>query len=280
MGIRLESARAFFKSETELTQWSVGNVGIEAIANPVFYPRIVEELLSFATHMQGEHLRMADFGAGSLRIERDLFCDDSGDVFGLRRLDPKRMEDFRAIPIQTIALESSDALLRMGRGGISESWTESNRLILRQTDLSETPLNLGEGSLDLGVSRNFLMNLSPRALRFHLCEVARALKPRRKYLAVVLNPEYQRRKLKAIDSSLPLKAGAPFIFPRGDASAQLGYYNHFFHRTLDYVDFFSQSGFEVADVEPLATPPGWESRVPRYYDLYAPVFLLITAFKI
>lgn len=280
MGIRLETARAFFKNEAELTRWSVGNVGIEAIANPPLYSRIVDELLAFSLHMNGERLRVAEFGAGSLRLVRDLFCEKPKEVFGLHLIDPHKMERFRACPVQVTVFESSAAFLKMGRAAIPESELQSGRLVINKTDAASAPLNLSEASVDLAVSRNFLMHHSPHSLRFHLCEAARVLKPRRKYLAVVLNPEYQRRKLKSLDPTLTLKPGKEFIFPRGDAKGSLGYYSHVFHSMLDYVDLFTQSGFEVADAEPLATPPGWEARLPRYYDPFVPVFLMITAFKI
>lgn len=229
-----------------------GNIGIQYCINPVLYPAIASSLL------QKRQATMVDFGAGTNSLGYELLFAKAKQVPGLLKI-PK-LAITRSHIKRVTGLEQSKTL-------VCEAKTNSPRLIIKEWDLrSSLPLK-GE-SIDLAVSRNFIMHLSIPELKDHLADVANTLKPGGEYIFSTLNPNYEvRRNSKWGD--VPLRNGKRYEFVRGSMKNTL--FMHYFKTPNTLEKLFNKNFTIATKLACFPTTTKFRHSHERYYWKNCPI---------
>lgn len=118
-------------------------------------------------------------------------------------------------------------------------------------------------SLDLAISRNFIMHLSIKDLIFHFDDVARALKPDGQYIFAVLNPDYELHKYQEAYNKT-LKNGQRYAFMHGNNGEDGTFYHHY--KTLEQYERIFSKDFKIVSKRPcLPITNDFKKTHARYY---------------
>lgn len=233
-----------------------GNVGIDYCINPILYPKICIALNTI------ENVTMVDFGAGTNILAIQF-------LFGYRENIPalmkcKNLDKARQNVKEFISFEQSSNLVNEAKKYHRDLGYPNSIDIKKMNLVKGEKLPLSNASVDISISRNFVMHLSPEDLEYHLQETARILN-KGKYILAVLNPEYEQRKYKALNPGKPnLKDGQRYGFTHG-AKGESGVFYHYFKTTQHYEKLFGKH-FVIIDKKP-CTPivNEFKNTHERYY---------------
>lgn len=221
-----------------------GNVGLDYVINPVLYARILNFL---ANHPKAI---VADFGCGTNMMGIQL-------LFGYEQSVPALADN------PNVGHARFNTLLYIGVEGSQELVDQSNRYFMDigqpkniatvQSHIDKNIRLFDEHSIDLCVSRNFLMHLSAEELDAHFAYVAKILKPGGSYIFATLNPKYELKKI-AEAKSQTIEAAAAEV-QNGDkydfVHGRIGEYGVFYHyyKTPEYWRETIEKYFKIVSKE-------------------------------
>ncbi len=245
-----EYGKANWESLWEKLEQS-GNVGIDYVINPSLYPNIFNFL---SAHPKST---VVDFGCGTNLMGIQL-------LFGYKESIPAMQKN------SEVDHARFNTLLYLGIEGSKELVEQSNRYF---HDIGD-PKNIAtvechidknfelfeEGSIDLCVSRNFLMHLSLEDFSAHLQHVSKILKPHSYYIFTTLNPEYEKKKV-----GKDLANGERYEFKHG-SDGEYGTFYHYF-KTAEFLKEEMEKYFEVEKVEScVPVTDRFKETHARYYE--------------
>ena len=220
-----------------------GNVGLDYVINPLLYARILDFLANRPKAI------VADFGCGTNLMGIQL-------LFGYEQSIPALADN------PNVGHARFNTLLYIGVEGSQELVDQSNRYLADigqpkniatvQSHIDKNIRLFDEHSIDLCVSRNFLMHLSAEELDAHFAYVAKILKPGGAYIFATLNPEYELRKIAELsaqcgESAVEVQNGDRYDFMHG----KTGEYGTFYHyyKTPEYWKETVEKYFKVVSKE-------------------------------
>lgn len=228
-----------------------GNVGIDYVINPALYPPIIDFLIAHPKSI------VVDFGCGTNLMGIQL-------LFGYQSSIPAFKENVN------IDHARFNTLLYIGVEGSQELVDQSNRYF---HDIGD-PKNIGtihshidktlnlfdKNSIDLCVSRNFLMHLCVEDFASHMEYASQILKAGSYYIFATLNPDYELRKIgKAVMN------GEKYEFPHG-GEGEYGIFYHFY-KTPEYIKETIEKYFDILSIKPcIPISDEYKKTYARYYE--------------
>ena len=228
-----------------------GNVGIDYVINPSLYPKILKFL---AEHPKSV---VADFGCGTNFMGVQL-------LFGYKDSIPALKNN------PDIDYARFNTLLYVGVEGSQELVDQSNKYL---SDIGN-PRNVGtvqshigkdfslfdKNSIDLCVSRNFIMHLSLEDFEAHFKYVSEILKPNSCYIFTTLNPHYELKK-----AGRKMENGEKYDFAHGK-SGEYGTFYHFY-KTQEFQTFIFEEFFTIEKAEAcVPVTDKFKNSHTRYYE--------------
>mgnify|MGYP001603937618 CR=1 FL=1 len=189
-----------------------GNVGITHVINPYLYPEITSCLAKNPKSL------VVDFGCGTNIMGIEL-------LFGYVPTAPAlqasaALGEARFNTLLYLGVEGSQELVDQSRKYLQDIGAPKNIATIQAHIGKGLNELFDENSVDLCVSRNFVMHLSPEDFDAHLGYVANMLKPGGSYVFATLTPPYELQKAGA-----DTKPGDRYDFQHG----KIGEYGIFYH---------------------------------------------------
>lgn len=200
-----------------------GNVGLNFVINPVLYPMLCQEI-------KKHNSVIVDFGAGTNFLAKEFLYGDKNKITGLKLCKNllevrKRIEEF-------IGVEESASLVKIH----NNIPINPNKIkIIKHKIGAKEDLPIQDNSVNVCVSRNFLIHLSEKEIKIHLDEVHRVLKKGGAYIFSILNPEYEKKKHK----ELTLNENMKYKFKHG-LNGEEGLFTQYFKNIKNYEELFSE----------------------------------------
>ncbi len=244
-----------------------GNIGIEVVSNPHLYTALISDGIERAPT-----LSIIDFGGGTGKLSRDLLLPPTDDLPGLRRLTATQKEAWAKKTLHLHTYEKDEMLVSTGQELARVMPARDGCTIdLTAIDLGCSPMPENDASIDIAVSRTFLMHLNRQALSHHLNEAYRILKPGACYHIIVLNPAYQLWNLAYFGRKDIPAPHEKVDFQHGE-TGNLETYHHYYRDIDTYQDAFKEAGFELIETSHPQPISGWEETHGRYYQSERPLF--------
>lgn len=233
-----------------------GNVGLDYVINPYLYPEVIKVLAQIPKAF------VIDFGCGTNLMGIQLLFGYADSIVALK--DVENLEHARFNTMLYLGLEGQKELVERSSSYLKD--------LGNPVSLATTNAHIGEidktffdpASVDLCVSRNFLMHLSIEDYKKHLDHVRTILKDDGFYILAILNPAYERIKIKRT-----LKNGERYDFVHG----KNGEYGTFFHfyKTIEQYES-AMSNFEIVKkISCLPISKQFRAAHERYYDSRVPM---------
>jgi SAM-dependent methyltransferase len=240
-----------------------GNIGIDFIINPYLY----REIAKFLIHHSGS--KVVDFGAGTNILAIQFMHGYQSVIPGLKSIP--NIFKVRKNVNEFIGLEGSEQLVLKAKNYLKDLGYPSNIDIKHFEIKHSNKTPLGNSSITLAVSRNFLMHLEEKDFDYHISEAARILKNGGKYILAFLNPEYEQKKyLDLYPHKTPLKVNEKYSFAHGSH----GEYGIFFHYWKDigaYEKIFRKYFKISSKIECFPITENFKEQYPRYYQKDLPI---------
>ena len=210
-----------------------GNVGIDYVINPSLYPYILNFL------SRNPKSIVTDFGCGTNLMGIQL-------LFGYKDSIPALQNN------PDVGHARFNTLLYIGVEGSQELVDQSNRYLHDigspksiasvQSHIDKNFELFDAHSIDLCVSRNFLMHLSPEDFAAHLEYVSKILKSGSYYIFTALNPAYELKK-----AGRQMENGEKYDFAHGK-EGEYGIFYHFY-KTPEFIKETIKKYFEIEKIE-------------------------------
>lgn len=245
-------------------QWGVlwkrleqeGNVGLDYVINPCLFPEAVRVLAQMPKAL------VVDFGCGTNLMGIQLLYGYAGSIAALKAAT--QLDHARFNVMLYLGIEGQKELFEKSLSYLSD--------LGNPTNIATVLAHVGDGdenlfdaeSVDLCLSRNFLMHLYLEGYERHMNQVHSILKRGGYYIFSVLNPAYESAK-----ASTTLKNGERYEFAHGK-NGEYGIFYHYF-KTLERYES-TMSKFDVVKIIP-CTPitEQFKSTHERYYDPTTPM---------
>ncbi len=233
-----------------------GNVGLDYVINPHLYPEIIDVLARTPKAF------VVDFGCGTNLMGIQLLYGYANSITALKSV--KQLDHARFNTTLYLGLEGQEELVERSCSYIKDLGNPAN---IATTNVHINDIDnafFDAESVDLCVSRNFLMHLSVDDYVAHMSRVHSMLKKGAYYIFATLNPAYEC--LKAVKV---LENGERYEFAHG----KTGEYGTFYHYYKSIEQYESgMIGFEI--VKKIACSPisdEFRSTHERYYDTDVPM---------
>lgn len=233
-----------------------GNVGLDYVINPYLYPEVVRVLAQIPKAF------VVDFGCGTNLMGIQLLYGYSQSITALKNVD--ELDRARFNTMLYLGLEGQDELVKRSILYVKDLGDPVNIATMRVHIGTIDDAFFDEKSVDLCVSRNFLMHLSLPDYEKHMSHVFSLLKPGGFYIFATLNPAYEHLK-----AGRTLENGERYDFVHGK-SGEYGTFYHFY-KTVDAYEA-SMNRF-VIQKKISCTPISEQFRLTheRYYDPKIPM---------
>lgn len=197
-----------------------GNVGLDYVINPHLYPEIIK-LLSEKTRSF-----VVDFGCGTNIMGIQLLYGYAQSIPALK--DSIDLDHARFNTKLYLGLEGQQELVNRSHSYLEDIGSPVNIATL-QAHIGYEDRNLFDiKSVDLCLSRNFLMHLSVKDYEKHIEHVSSILNKDGYYIFTILNPEYEILK-----TGRKLKNGERYEFPHGK-TGEYGTFYQYYKTTKQY----------------------------------------------
>lgn len=228
-----------------------GNVGIDFVINPSLYPRVIDFLFAHPKSI------VADFGCGTNVMGIQLLFGYQSSIAALNGNDSLGHARFNTLLY--VGVEGSPELVRQSNNYLRDIGEPKN-IATVQSHISKDFGLFDERTLDLCVSRNFLMHLSLEDFDAHMRYVSRILKPGGCYIFTSLNPPYEEKK-----AGKTMTNGERYDFPLGK-EGEYGTFYHYF-KTPKFWRETMEKYFSVESAEPcVPLSDAFRATHARYYD--------------
>jgi SAM-dependent methyltransferase len=228
-----------------------GNVGIDHVINPSLYPRILNFLSQHPKSV------VVDFGCGTNLMGIQLLFGYTDSIPALKN-NPE-VDHARFNTLLYVGIEGSQELVDQSNRYLHDIGTPKN-IATVQCHIDKELHIFDADSIDLCVSRNFLMHLPAEDFSAHMQYVAHILKPQSYYICTTLNPAYELKKV-----SHEMTNGERYDFAHGK-EGEYGTFYHFY-KTPEFIQKTIETYFEIESVEPcVPTSDAFKETHARYYD--------------
>ncbi len=229
-----------------------GNVGLDHVINPLLYARILNFL---ANHPKAI---VADFGCGTNLMGIQLLFGYEQSIPAL--LDNPDVGHARFNTLLYIGVEGSEELVDQSNRYLADIGQPKN-IATVQSHIDKNIRLFDEHSIDLCVSRNFLMHLSAEELDAHFAYVASILKPGGAYIFATLNPAYELKKIAELRGRGGDAAHADGVDGEGAAAPSKV-------KNGDHYDFMHGKAGEYGTFyHYYKTPEFWQETIEKYFTI-------------
>jgi SAM-dependent methyltransferase len=234
-----------------------GNVGLDYVISPVLYSEIINYLSSTPKAI------VADFGCGTNLMGIQLLFGYQSSVTALK--NAAGLNEARFNTLLYLGLEGSTELVRQSNNYLKDIGSPKNIATI-ETHIDKKNKSLfSEHSIDLCVSRNFLMHLSNEDLENHLKQVCSSLKKEGKYIFAMLNPEYELKKAEHLSVN-----GERYSFAHGK-NGEYGTFYHYY-RTERFFDAILDNYFSISNkIDCIPVLDTFKNSHSRYYEPSVPM---------
>lgn len=243
-----------------------GNVGLDYVINPYLYPLIAEYINKHPKSL------VIDFGCGTNVMGIQLLFGYTQSVPALKDLDS--IDQARFNTLLYLGLEGSEELVNQSNKYLQDIGGPKN--------IATKHIHIGQSmdgvfdtqSIDLCVSRNFLMHLSAEDLESHFLNVSDILKKDGQYIFATLNPEYELSK-----AGRKLENGEKYEFSHGK-SGEYGTFYHYY-KELSFYEEIIKRNFTIIS-KTLCSPiaDSFKDSHQRYYNADVPMALVYALEKV
>ena len=234
-----------------------GNIGIDYIINPYLYPVILKEIAEHPKSL------IVDFGCGTNIMGIELLFGYMRTVPGLRNVSDLGISRFNTLLY--LGLDGAKDLVIQSNKYLQDIGNPTNLATIHTHIATDASIAFDNASIDLCVSRNFLMHLPPESLERHISEVAKMLKKGGKYVLALLNPEYEQ--VKYGDT---LNEGERYSYPHGK-EGEYGTFYHYYKSILFCEEVFKKN-FIIESREVCLPQTGqFKESHSRYYNHAVPI---------
>jgi SAM-dependent methyltransferase len=241
-----------------------GNVGIDYIINPSLYPQIINFLAENPKSL------VVDFGCGTNFMGIQLLFGYKDSIPAL--MDNPSLDHARFNTLLYIGIEGTVELVDQANRYLGDIGDPKNIATVQKHIDKEFKL-FDEQSVDLCVSRNFLMHLSLEDFSSHLENVSRTLKPNGCYVFTTLNPAYELNKI-----GRELVNGEQYEFLHGK-EGEYGVFYHYY-KSPEYLKETMQKYFNIAKIEPcIPISDKYKETHARYYESEPMAFTYVLKVK-
>lgn len=214
-----------------------GNIGIDFCINPILYPKICDHLNAI------ENAHIVDFGAGTNILAIQFLFGYEENIPALQLC--KNLENARENIAVFEGIEQSLSLVKEAKKYHRDMGFSGKIGIQKMLLVNKNKLPFDNRSVDLAVSRNFLMHLSVKDLSFHFDEISRILKNNGNYVFAILNPDYEFKKYFENNGNKKLRNNQRYSFMHGKKGENGNFY-HYFKTLEQYEDIFKKN-FKIID---------------------------------
>ncbi len=229
-----------------------GNVGLDYVINPSLYSHILNFLSQHPKSI------VVDFGCGTNLMGIQI-------LFGHKASVPAFQNNFN------VDHARFNTLLYIGVEGSEELVDQSNRYfhdIGNPKNIASVQSHIDKDfglfdnqSVDLCVSRNFLMHLSLEDFTAHMAYVSKILKPGSYYIFTTLNPKYELKKV-----GRDMTNGERYEFHHGK-NGEYGTFYHYY-KTSEFLKETINKYFEIETIEDCRpVSDKYKETHARYYDI-------------
>ncbi len=242
-----------------------GNVGMDHVINPVLYPEVIRSLANTPKAL------VCDFGCGTNLMGIQLLYGHANAIPALKNVED--IDRARCNTMLYLGLEGQEELVRRSRSYLKDLGNPTNITTIQRHMGKTKKIQIDPESIDVCVSRNFLMHLSLEDYHAHMAEVYSILKKGGQYVLATLNPTYELLKAKK-----DLVNGERYDFSHGK-SGEYGTFYHFYKTEEEYAS--GMQSFEVVKKIPCTPISGqFRSTHERYYDPNVPLAFVYVLKKI
>ncbi len=233
-----------------------GNVGLDYVINPYLYPEAVHALAQMPKAL------VVDFGCGTNLMGIQLLYGYANSIAALKNVD--QLDHARFNTMLYLGLEGQEELVKRSRSYLKDLGNPAN-IATTQAHIGAVDETFFDAkSVDLCLSRNFLMHLPVADYEKHMRNVHSILKDGGYYIFATLNPAYECVKVNR-----DLKNGERYEFAHGQ-NGEYGTFYHFYKTPEQYESVMND--FEIVKKIPCAPiSPQFRSTHERYYDPAAPM---------
>lgn len=241
-----------------------GNVGIDYVINPSLYARIIDFL---SLHTKSI---VVDFGCGTNLMGIQLLFGHKDAVPAFQKTSGIDLARFNTLLY--IGVEGSQELVDRSNQYFKDIGNPKNIASVKcHIDKSFTLFD--KNSVDLCVSRNFLMHLSLDDFSAHMHYVSQILKPGSCYIFTTLNPKYELVKV-----GRDMVNGERYEFLHGKTGEHGTFYH--FYKTEEFLHKIMNTYFDIEKVEACIPISGkYKDTHSRYYESEPMAFTYVLRVK-
>lgn len=259
--------------ELSTTTWidimkSGNNFWIDYVINPVLYPEIFNHL---SLHKK---TTIIDFWCWINTLGLQLLYGIPSHVEGLKNIN--HIEVLRKNIETYIWFEANESFVEQTLKDVTTMWIQELQIIRKEL-IKNNPLPLKNASIDLCLSRNFIVHLNYEDFIYHISEAYRVLKPWGVYILATLNPGYEQKKYNLLTGSV-LSDGERYNHYHG-ATGELGIrVQHY--KTIQNLEKQIQEFFTIEKQQwCLPVNDSAQQKHPLYYDDDCPMGVVYTLVK-
>lgn len=233
-----------------------GNIGLDYIINPHLYPEIINALVQIPKAI------IVDFGCGTNLMGIQLLYGYANAIAALK--NEKQLNHARFNTMLYLGLEGQKELVVRSSAYLKDIGSPTNIATVNVHIGEIDKTFFDEASLDICVSRNFLMHLSIDDYKKHMDHVHTILKDNGLYIFATLNPEYE-----CIKAGRRLENGEQYDFSHGK-TGEYGTFYHFY-KTIEQYESTMHDFDIVKKISCTPTTQQFRSSHTRYYNPEVPM---------
>lgn len=233
-----------------------GNVGLDYVINPYLYPEIIQVL------SQKPKAFVVDFGCGTNLMGIQLLYGHANSIKALK--DEEKLDHARFNTMLYLGLEGQDELVQRSHSYLNDLGNPSNIATISAhiNDLEDDFFE--KETVDLCLSRNFLMHLSVENYQSHMGNAYSLLKKGGYYIFATLNPDYECRKVQR-----NLENGERYEFVHGNRGEYGAFYH--FYKTIEQYEISMERFTLIKKMSCLPVSDEFKKTHARYYDPETPM---------
>ncbi|MFH1253272.1 MAG: class I SAM-dependent methyltransferase [Candidatus Uhrbacteria bacterium] len=236
-----------------------GNVGLDYVINPYFYPEIISLLA------QTPRALVVDFGCGTNLMGIQLLYGYSDSIAALK--NTVGLDHARFNTMLYLGIEGQNELVKRLQSYIKDLGKPTN-IATVEARVEKIGKNFFDAkSIDLCVSRNFLMHLSVADYKKHIDNVHTILKKGGSYVFAILNPAYECLKV-----GRELKNNERYDFSHGRRGEHGTFYHYY--KTLEQYESVMSEFKIIKRISCYPVSEQFRSTHKRYYNPTVPMALV------